>query len=49
MEVPMSPFIFPGLGPLPWIDVVLIGWFTLTAVSVIYVAWDNLRRTPRIP
>ncbi len=37
----MSPFTVPVLGPLPWIDVVLIGWFVLTAVSVIYVAWDN--------
>ena len=37
----MSPFTLPVLGPLPWIDVALIGWFVLTAVSVIYVAWDN--------
>ena len=40
----MSPFTFPILGPLPWIDVVLIGWFVLTAISVIYVAWDNFAR-----
>ena len=40
----MSPFTLPVLGPLPWIDVVLIGWFVLTAVSVIYVAWDNFAR-----
>ncbi len=37
----MSPYTFPVLGPLPWIDVVLIIWFVLTAISVTYVAWDN--------
>ncbi len=43
----MSPFSLPGFGPLPWIDVVLIGWFVLTAVSVVYVAWDNfVNRNP---
>jgi manganese oxidase len=33
-----------GYGPLPWIDVFLLGWFSLTAVSVGYVAWDNFGR-----
>jgi hypothetical protein len=43
----MSPFSLPVLGRLPWIDVVLLGWFTLTLVSVIYVAWDNfVRKNP---
>jgi hypothetical protein len=28
----------PGLGPLAWIDVVLIAW--LTGLSVAYVAYD---------
>ncbi len=37
----MSPFTIPVLGPLPWIDVVLLGWLAVTALSVIYVAWDN--------
>jgi manganese oxidase len=33
-----------GYGPLPWVDVFLLGWFALTAVSVGYVAWDNFGR-----
>ena len=39
----MSPFTLPLLGPLPWIDVFLIGWFLLTAASVLYVGWDTYR------
>jgi hypothetical protein len=31
----------PLLGPLAWIDVVLLGWFALTALSVAYVAYDS--------
>ena len=43
----MSPFTLPVLGPLPWIDVILIVWLALTAVSTIYVAWDNfVNRNP---
>jgi hypothetical protein len=40
----MSPFSVPLFGRLPWIDVVLLGWFALTFVSVIYVAWDNFAK-----
>lgn len=40
----MSPFTLPLLGRLPWIDLVLLGWFALTIVSVIYVAWDNFAK-----
>lgn len=36
----MTDLALPGLGPLAWIDVVLIGWFALTALSVAYVAYD---------
>jgi hypothetical protein len=36
------------LGPFPWIDLVLIGWFTLTALSVAYVAWDAWRNNPEL-
>ena len=35
----MSPFTLPVLGPLAWIDVVLLVWFALTVLSVAYVAW----------
>jgi len=31
-----------------WIDITLWIWFALTAVSVIYVAWDLIMRTPEI-
>lgn len=37
----MTDFSLPGLGPLAWIDVVLLGWFALTALSVLYVAYDT--------
>ena len=43
----MSPFTIPTLGPLPWIDVLFLGWLALTLASVIYVAWDNfIKRNP---
>jgi len=31
-----------------WIDITLWIWFSLTAVSVIYVAWDLIVRTPEM-
>ena len=31
-----------------WIDITLRIWFSLTAVSVIYVAWDLITRTPEM-
>ncbi len=40
----MTDFVLPVLGPLAWIDVVLLGWFALTAASVAYVAWDTFVR-----
>ena len=36
------------LGPLPWIDLILLGWFVLTALSVAYVAWDAYRNNPEL-
>jgi hypothetical protein len=42
----MSPSSLPILGPLAWIDVILLGWFALAAVSVIWIAWDVFRHTP---
>lgn len=45
----MSPFTVPVLGPLPWIDVVLIGWFALVALSVVYITRDTARNPePRV-
>jgi len=44
----MSPFTIPIFGRLAWVDVVLIIWFTLTTLSVIYVAWDALTNNPEL-
>jgi uncharacterized protein DUF4396 len=44
----MSSIALPGLGPLAWVDVVLIGWFILTALSVVYVAWDAYTNNPEM-
>lgn len=35
-------------GPFPWIDLVLLAWFALTALSVAYVAWDAYRNNPEL-
>jgi len=43
----MTNFSLPVLGPLAWIDVVLLGWFALTALSLEYVAIDT-RRNPDV-
>src|SRR5438093_4628135 len=40
----MTDLSLPLLGPLAWIDVVLLGWFVLTAVSASYVGWDAFVR-----
>jgi hypothetical protein len=42
----MSPYSLPILGHLAWIDVVLLGWFSLVLVSVIYVANDAFMHLP---
>ncbi|MBY0524733.1 MAG: DUF4396 domain-containing protein [Gemmataceae bacterium] len=44
----MSPFALPILGPLAWIDVVLVGWFALTLLSAAYVAWDCFTNNPEL-
>jgi hypothetical protein len=40
----LTSLTLPVLGPLAWIDAVLLGWFALTLVSVAYVAWDAFVR-----
>lgn len=42
-ELTLWPF-----GRLAWIDVVLLVWFALTALSVAYVAWDAYRNNPEL-
>lgn len=42
----MSPYALPVLGPLAWIDVVLLVWFGMVIVSVAYIANDVFTKTP---
>ena len=44
----MTNLELPILGRLAWIDVVVLAWFALVAISVIYVAIDS-RRNPEMP
>ena len=44
----MTDIRFGPFGPYPWIDLVLLGWFALTAISVAYVAWDAYRNNPEL-
>ena len=44
----MSNITIFGWGPLPWNDVILLVWFTLTALSVIYVVWDAFTNNPEM-
>ncbi len=44
----MTDFSLPGLGPLAWIDVILLGWFALTLLSVAYVAYDAYFHNPEL-
>lgn len=38
----------PIFGPLAWIDIFLLVWFTLTALSVAYVAFDAYFNNPEL-
>jgi len=42
-DIHIGPF-----GPFPWIDLILLGWFGLVAISVAYVAWDAYRNNPEL-
>jgi hypothetical protein len=44
----MTEYSLPGLGPLARIDIVLLGWFALMALSVAYVAYDAYFRNPEL-
>ena len=44
----MTDLFLPPFGRLAWIDVVLLAWFVLTALSVAYVAWDAYRNNPEL-
>ena len=44
----MTNMSIPIFGPLAWVDVVLLVWFALTALSVIYVAHDAFTNNPEM-
>lgn len=44
----MTDLSLPLLGPLAWIDAILLVWFTLTALSVAYVAYDAFANNPEL-
>jgi hypothetical protein len=44
----MTDLSLPFFGPLAWIDAILLVWFVLTALSLIYVAWDAVTNNPEM-
>lgn len=44
----MTDIYLPLFGQLAWIDAILLVWFTLTAISVIYVAYDSYFNNPEL-
>jgi len=48
MESGMTDVHIGPFGPFPWIDLVLVAWFAVTAASVAYVAWDAWRNNPEL-
>lgn len=44
----MTEIYLPFFGQLAWIDAILLIWFTLTACSVIYVAYDAFTKNPEM-
>lgn len=44
----MTDIIAPVLGPLAWIDVVVLVWIALTLGSTAYVAWDAYTNNPEL-
>jgi len=44
----MTEIYLPFLGQLAWIDAILLVWFAVTALSVIYVAYDAFTNNPEM-
>ncbi len=44
----MTDIIAPVLGPLAWIDVVVLVWIALTLGATAYVAWDAYTNNPEL-
>lgn len=44
----MTEYSLPLLGPLAWIDVVVLVWIMLNLASTAYVAWDAFANNPEL-
>lgn len=44
----MTEWSLPLLGPLAWIDIVVIVWLSMNVVSAAYVAWDATTKNPEL-
>jgi len=44
----LSPITLPLFGRLAWLDVLLLIWFGLAAISVVYVAYDAMTNNPEL-
>jgi len=44
----MTNIYLPVFGQLAWVDAILLAWFALTAISVIYVAYDAFTNNPEM-
>jgi hypothetical protein len=44
----MTPWTLPLLGPLAWIDLLVLVWLVLIVLSVAYVGYDIFRYTPEM-
>jgi hypothetical protein len=44
----MTDLSIPVLGPLAWIDAVVLIWIVLTLASTVYVAWDAFTNNPEL-
>ena len=44
----MTDLSLPAVGPLAWIDVVVLIWIALTLASTAYVAWDAFTNNPEL-
>lgn len=44
----MTDLSLPVLGPLAWVDVVVLLWIVLTLASTAYVAWDAFTNNPEL-
>ncbi|MEP6693717.1 MAG: DUF4396 domain-containing protein [Chloroflexota bacterium] len=44
----MTDLVLPVLGPMAWIDVVVLVWIILALVATAYVSWDAFTQNPEL-